>query len=116
MQHTTHIQLTYLQILPFDKIIYFRKLQFMHGVVYKYEHKTFENEWETNVNSNNNQNLRNVNDLDITAPKFEGFKRFPLYDFPKTWNGAGDFKYQPNPTTFKIWLKNELYMQLSEQI
>ncbi len=48
----------------------------MHGVVYKYEHKTFENVWETNVNRNNNQNLRNANDLDITTPKFEGFKDF----------------------------------------
>ncbi len=104
-----------LKILPFDKILYFRKIQFMHGIVYKNEHKTFVNVWKTNLDRNNIQNLRNADNLDTVAPKFEGFKRFPLYDFPRAWNEVGDMKLQHNATTFKIWLKNELFLQLWEQ-
>ena len=109
----THPLFSELKILPFDKILLQRKLLFMHGIIYEYGIKTFEDTWPMNNARFLHQNLRNEYDLTIPQPNFEGFKKFPLYDFAKTWNELGPMKYQQNPTTFKIWLKDELFRQLN---
>ncbi len=84
----------------------------MHGFAHGYCHRTFLNTWDTNDNRNLNYALRNETDLIIPAPHFEGFKRYPIYDFAKAWNNLGPMKYQPNESIFKTWLKNEIFTQM----
>lgn len=86
----------------------------MHSIKYEYGIKTFENTWQGNNIRNLQTNLRNDDDLSIPHPHFEGFKHFPLYDFAKLWNELGPMKYQNNPTTFRIWLKEEMFRQLNQ--
>ena len=111
--HTVPLFLTY-GILPFDKILYFNKMRFMHGLIHGYNVRTFANTWPINAHRNLEVNLRNQNELILPFPRFEGFKRFPLYDFAKNWNELGPMKLTPNPTTFTVWLKNEIFRQLIE--
>jgi len=42
-------------------------------------------------------------------PKFEGFKKFPLYDYAKLWNELGPMSGQNMRTVFKEWLYNEIF-------
>ncbi len=97
-----------LNILPFDKIIEYKKTLFMHKVIHKNEHCTFDNTWKYNANRETGHALRNNFDLLIPAPRFEGYKRFPPYDFAKTWNSIDDLKNLPDYTIFKHWIYNKL--------
>ena len=92
-------------ILPFEKILLNQKILFMHGIIHKHNNRTFENIWRTNEEREIGIDLRNANDLTLPTPHFEGFKKFPIFDFAKSWNEIGDMKYQSNFSIFKTWLK-----------
>ena len=102
-------------ILPFDKILTMHRMTFMHSIHYEYAHTSFNNIWTKNSNTDRAYNLRNDEQYTIPAPKFENFKLFPLYTFPKIWNElslSNTFCMQHNPITFRIALRETLLRQL----
>jgi hypothetical protein len=101
-----------LNILPFDKLVQYHKALFMHSIRYKYAPTSFLNTWHLNEVRNLNYNLRNVAEFAIIPPRFEGFKKFPLYSFPSTWNNLDEVKLHRNRTTFKIELKRKFLESL----
>ena len=110
--HTAPLFLEH-SILPFEKILFYNKIKFIHGIVHGHILRSFDNLLNRNQNMANNRDLRNNDDLNVPFPRYEGFKKFPLYDFPKSWNELGPMKYQSNSTTFKIWLKEEIFRQIA---
>ena len=112
--HTTPLFLE-LKILPFEKILYHNKILFIHRVIHGHINRSFEFLRQNNLDRVNTIELRNNDDLFVPFPRYEGLKKFPIYDFPKCWNELGPMKYQNNPATFKIWLKNELFRTLAEE-
>jgi hypothetical protein len=50
-------------ILPFDKIITYSKLMFMHAVAFNYNLDSFSNVWQTNTQRGLDMELRNANDF-----------------------------------------------------
>jgi len=101
-----------LKIMPFDKIIQIQKLKYMHSIVYEYAHSSFSGTWTRNINRLTEHNLRNNDDFTLPAPRYENFKRYPLYSFPNAWNNIGDVKFQRNKVTFGIALTDQLFDQL----
>jgi len=101
-----------LKIMPFDKIIQIQKLKYMHSIVYEYAHASFSGTWTRNINRFTEHNLRNNDDFTLPAPRYENFKRYPLYSFPSAWNSIGDVKFQRNKVTFGIALTDQLFDQL----
>ena len=109
--HTANLFQSF-KILPFEKIIYFNKLIFMHSVKYGYVHTSFQNTWQLNENRDINYELRNTNDFAIPPPRFEGFRKYPLYSFPSAWNGIGEKALYKNRVTFKFAIRDWLFDQL----
>jgi hypothetical protein len=101
-----------LDILPFDKLVVFHRALFMHAIKYDYGPVSFQNTWQLNNERNLIYNLRNLAEFAIIPPRFEGFKKFPLYSFPSTWNNLDDVKFHRNRTTFKIEFKKKLLESL----
>ena len=95
------------KILPFQKIISYQKLMFMHSIEYGYCPPSFQTTWQKN--HERNIQLRNENNFYLPSPKIEFFKRIPLYSLPNEWNILpAELKYQFNRFTFKIALKSYL--------
>ncbi len=49
--------------------------------------------WPTNFELRNDENpiqLRNDNELHIPFSRLHSNKRFPIFDFPRTWNNLDD--------------------------
>ena len=101
-----------LKILPFENILYEQKMLFMHAIYNNYAPPSFLNVWPKNVNRDLPHELRNESNFVLPRPRFEGFKKYPLYSFAKSWNESGDLRLYSNPTTFKITLRNQLLEQL----
>jgi hypothetical protein len=101
-----------LDILPFDKLIVYHRALFMHSIKYEYAPASFTNTWLLNNERNLMYNLRNTAEFAIIPPRFEGFKKYPLYCFPFIWNNLDDVKLHRNRTTFKIELKRKLFESL----
>ena len=101
-----------LKILPFDNILYEQKMLFMHGIYNNYAPPSFLNIWSKNIVRDLSHELRNENNFVLPRPRFEGFKKYPLYTFAKTWNESGNLRLYSNLTTFKIALRNQLLEQL----
>jgi hypothetical protein len=99
-------------ILPFDKIITFNKLMFMHAIAYNYNITSFKNIWSTNQQRNLEMNLRNINDFILPPIRREILRKFPIYSLPWEWNHCGDVKLQRNRTTFKIQLMYDLFQSI----
>ena len=100
-----------LKILPFDKIIYEQNLKFMHSIYNKYAPPSFDGVWSLKSN-NAEHTLRNTNDFVVIAPRFEGYKKFPLYSFSKKWNESSELRLYNNKTTFSIALREKLLSEL----
>jgi len=81
---------------------------FMHSIYYEQSPPSFRNVWRRNITRNLSQNLRNEDDFYLPPPKFEAFKNYPPYSFPKTWNEAGDLRFYANKFTFKQALRYHL--------
>jgi hypothetical protein len=97
-----------LNTLPFDKLLVYQRAVFMHSIRYNYAPVSFAETWPLNDVRNLNYNLRNVSEFFVTPPRFEGFRRFPIYSFPTVWNNLDNIKLQSNKTTFCIELKRSL--------
>jgi hypothetical protein len=81
----------------------------MHGIKFNYAPISFENMWPTSNKRDILYNLRELNDFILPAPRFEGFRKFPLYSLAKIWNDFDiNIRLQPNVATFKIELKKYL--------
>jgi hypothetical protein len=104
-----------LNILPFDKVILFSKLMFMHAIKYNYCLESFSNIWQTNAQCNPAFALRNADDFALPIVQREIFRKSPLYSLPTAWNSLGDVKLQPNRCTFKIALQYELIESLTNK-
>jgi hypothetical protein len=102
-----------LNTLPFDKLIIYHRAVFMHAIKYDYAPPSFNGTWTQNDARNLNYNLRNVEDFTVIPPRFEGFKKFPLYSFPTVWNSLDYVKLQRNKKTFCIELKRILFESLN---
>jgi hypothetical protein len=102
-----------LNILPFDKVILFSKLMFMHAIKYNYCLESFSNTWQTNAQRNPALALRNADDFALPVVQREILRKSPLYSLPAAWNSLGDVKLQPNRCTFKIALQYELIESLT---
>lgn len=103
-------------ILPFEKIIYLSAAMFMHSYEYGYAPKAFENVWLKNNDRNLMYGLRNNNDYIVPQPRLDVFKKSPLYYLPYLWNNLNDNKYQQNPFTFKIAIKNFLFSTIDADL
>lgn len=98
------------KILPFEKLIELNKLLFMHSIHFNYCHSSFLNIWPKNNLRVTDHSLRNQTDFILPFPNTDNFKRFPLYDFPKSWNNLyPELKCQHNRFTFKIALINKIF-------
>ncbi len=62
------------KILPLDALIKFLKLKFMHNFVYHKLPFSFREMWTYNVDRNPNR-----------THHFATIKRFPLFEFPRSW-------------------------------
>jgi Reverse transcriptase (RNA-dependent DNA polymerase) len=105
--HTAEL-FTNLKVLPFEKLIKYKQLLFMHSIKYKLAPSSFNNMWLVNNEIERNYNLRLNDDFVLPYPRFEGFRKFPSYSFAKCWNEADEIRLQRNPLTFKIELKKQL--------
>jgi hypothetical protein len=113
--HTAPLFLQH-NIRPYDKLITFSQLMFMHSVEYGYAPKSFENIWLKNNDRNAERELRNANDFLLTQPRTETFKKSTSYSLPNEWNNlAQEIKLQQNRLTFKWALKAHLMEDIMEQ-
>ena len=112
--YNAHTELLFkqLDILPFDKILYESKMKFMHAIYNNNAPPSFVNIWPKNINRDQQYDLRNQDNFVVPKPRFEGFKKYPLYSFAKTWNESGDLRLYSNFNTFKIALRDQLLGQL----
>ncbi len=94
--HTEYTQPIFhsLKILPYDKLVHFTKLKFMHSVVYRYCPSSFNPVWQINNDiREHDHELRNQNMYLLPNPRIELLKRSPLYQLPFCWNAFDATKY-----------------------
>ena len=103
-----------LKILPYEKILFMSKINFMHSVRYKYSPESFQSTWQLNENRNVEYVLRNAMDYNLPVPRTEFFKKQPMYSLPLIWNSFNDMKLQPNKITFQKYVKDLLLSELAE--
>jgi hypothetical protein len=111
LDYNAHTASTFseLKLLQFDKLIIYHQLTFMHAIKFNYAPISFVNMWQTFNERENAYNLRELTDFILPAPRFEGYRKFPLYSLAKKWNEFDvNIRLQPNPVTFKIELKRHL--------
>jgi hypothetical protein len=102
-----------LKLLQFDKLVKYRQLIFMHSIKFNYAPISFENVWQTFNEREHVYNLRELSDFILPAPRFEGYRKFPIYALVKTWNEIDiNLRLQHNAVTFKIELKRHLLESL----
>jgi hypothetical protein len=105
--HTTPL-FNELGILPWDKLLYYAKSLLIHSVMHKYSPRILHNSWYTNAERNRGIDLRNGDDIYIPTAVSDQVKKLPLFDFAYLWNSLPYDKMHPNPTTFKIQLKQHI--------
>jgi hypothetical protein len=104
-----------LGILPFNKLIQFSQLLFMHAVEYKYAPPSFNEIWMKNGERDPEIELRNANEFYLPMPRTETFKKSTYYALPSVWNDLPqEIKLQQNRITFKWALKDHLMSDLIE--
>jgi hypothetical protein len=102
-------------ILPYEQLITYSQLMFMHSIEYGYAPCSFENIWPKNIDQNANRELRNANDFVLTQPRTETFKKSTFYALSFIWNNlAPELKLQQNRITFKWALKAHLFNDIIE--
>jgi len=112
--HTAPLFLEH-NILPYEKLILFSQLSFMHSVCYAYAPKSFENTWLKNAVRAPDLNLRNNDEYNLPHPRTEQFKKSTYYSLPSVWNNlALEIKLQQNRITFRWALKAHLLQDLLE--
>jgi Reverse transcriptase (RNA-dependent DNA polymerase) len=100
-------------ILPFDHLVLYNKLLFMHAIYYKYSPKSLHDMFPTNAARNLNVELRNIHEVTLPFVRIDWFKKFPLYSLPSAWNDLGtELTHQNNKMTFSILLKEHLFRSM----
>jgi hypothetical protein len=89
-----------LGILPFDELIKFSQLKFMHDFHHGKLPLSFNETWLPNRIRNPDLVLRNADNLYVPAHHYATTKRFPLFTFPRTWNEAAAIKLNPSQRVF----------------
>ena len=104
-EHTAPLFST-LKIMPFKTLITYTQSILMHSIIHKYSPRSLHNTWVTNDQRNNRHDLRNGDDLYIPLARTDQVKKLPFFALPQMWNELHVQKHTPNPTTFKIAIKN----------
>jgi hypothetical protein len=104
------------KILPLEKIIKQKKLQFMHSVIYGYAPKSFSNTWTSNDDRQGNYNLRNNGQLLLPNPRIELYKKLPIYSLPKEWNNSENLRFYENKITFLYALRGQMFDELANEL
>jgi hypothetical protein len=97
-----------LGILPFDELVTYSQLKFMHSFYHKKLPDSFNEMWVSNRIRNPDIVLRNVDNLYVPAHHFATTKRFPLFNFPKVWNDASIIKNNPSQRVFLRSVKSAM--------
>ncbi len=95
-------------ILPYDKLIQYACTMFMHSVHHKYAPKSFSSMFKPVENQQINLRNDQLKIFDLPFPRTEKFKKSPEYLLSDIWNKTDYNKFQPNRTTFSIYLKSTL--------
>jgi hypothetical protein len=108
-------------ILPVDLLVKYFKLLFMYDYCHNLLPLSFKNLWPTNAERRNQENpaynnriLRDDNLLHVPFSRLEHYRKFPLVDYPHTWNDFTSLNAIVTPTVVeicsKIRLKNFCYL------
>ena len=84
-----------LKILPFDELVKFSILEFMHSFTHNLLPLSFHRMWSFNRDRFPDRLLRNANQLYIVPHNYATLKRLPLFNFPNIWNHEPDEKLNP---------------------
>ena len=84
-----------LKILPFNKMIEFYRVKFMHSYAHNKLPLSLAEIWQKNNQRNPNRELRNGNDYYVPPHRIELVKRMPICAFPTAWNSAPEEKEDP---------------------
>jgi hypothetical protein len=104
------------KILPFDEMIKFANLKFMHSFIHHKLPFSFNETWIFNRDRNHNRQLRNANYLYIPAHHYATLQRFPLFTFPRVWNEENERKFIPSLFVYGKQLKAALFESLAVQL
>ena len=104
-----------LNILPFDLLVKYFQLQFMHDHKFNLLPRSFNNVWRTIAESNVLYPIRNNQDYRIIRARTCLTERLPVCRFPKIWNEyhSDILKNVFSRKAFKIKLKKELIESIS---
>ena len=91
--------------MPFKHLITYTQSLLVHSIYHKYCPSSLHNSWMTNSMRNAARDLRNADDLYIPFARTDHIKKLPYFALPKVWNELTEQKFTPNPTTFKIAIK-----------
>jgi hypothetical protein len=103
------------KILPFDDMVKFANLKFMHSFIHHKLPFSFNETWTFNRDRNQNHQLRNANELYIPAHHYATLQRFPLFAFPRAWNEESERKFTPSLFVYGKQLKAALFESLAVQ-
>jgi hypothetical protein len=95
-------------IYPFNKLIIYTQGLLMHSVIHKYGPPALDNQWISNADRVQEIQLRNAHELYVPLAITEQVKKLTFVTLAKNWNSLPYDKLNPNPTTFKIALKEYL--------
>jgi hypothetical protein len=99
-------------ILPYEKMIIYNRLMFMHAIRYNYAPSSTIDLFHRTIERNNDYVFRNQADFIVPFPRIDVFKKSPLYILPDTWNKSGYLIFYENNVTFMIALKHELFSNM----
>jgi hypothetical protein len=105
-------------ILPLNYLISFFKILFMYDFTNKLLPESFSNTWMSNATVRNVDGtdirlLRDDNLLYVPFIRLEHFVKFPLADFPRTWNDFNNAVSANTRGVFKSLLKEYFLDKLS---
>ena len=95
-----------LKIMPLKHLITFTQSLLVHSIYHKYSPPSLHNTWILNSMRNDTRELRNADDLYIPYARTEHVKKMSYFTLPRIWNELTEQKFTPNPTTFKIAIKD----------
>ena len=91
--------------MPFKHLITYTQSLLVHSIYHKYCPLSLHNSWMTNSMRKDARDLRNADDLYIPFARTDHIKKLPYFALPKVCNELTEQIFTPNPTTFKIAIK-----------
>jgi hypothetical protein len=93
-----------LNILPFEKLVYFSQSLLVHSIVHKYSPRALHATWMFNHERGLERELRNEQDIYTPVASSEQVKKLPFFPLATLWNNMPYEKTYAIPITFKFWL------------